>query len=150
MSIHAAYLAIGAKGATLPIMVPEMGRRARGVEVWAALRTLGRSGLSELLERSCAHARRFADGLRQMGFDVVNDVVLNQVVAAPEDPSVVPELVRRIQQSGECWLGPTRWQGRDAIRISVSSWRTDEADVERSLRAIAQAYRDTLSRDGHR
>ena len=139
MSLYTDYLAIGGRSVTLPFLVPEMSRRARGVDVWAALRTLGRRGLAEMIDRTCRHAKRFAAGLAEMGLEVLNDVVINQVVAAPQDGSIVPDLVRRVQQSGECWIGPTRWQGREAIRVSVSSWRTEEADVERSLRAIQLA-----------
>ncbi len=139
MSLYTDYLAIGGKSAALPFMVPEMSRRARGVEVWAALRTMGRQGVTDMIERTCRHAARFAEGLRALGFDVLHDVVINQVAAAPPDGVDVAALTGHIQQSGECWIGPTRWSGREAIRISVSSWRTDDADVDRSLRAIANA-----------
>ena len=145
MSLCADYLAIGGENVAHPFMVPEMSRRARGVEVWAALRTLGKSGLAEMIDRTCAHARHFAAGLSALGFEILNDVVINQVVAAPSDGMIVPELVRHIQRSGECWIGPTRWQERDAIRVSVSCWRTTSADVERSLSAVADALNRTMS-----
>jgi glutamate/tyrosine decarboxylase-like PLP-dependent enzyme len=119
---------------------PEMSRRARGVEVWAALRSLGRSGLAELVERCCRHATRFAEGLQAAGYAVLNDVVLNQVLVSFDDPSqgsgqadTTRRVIAGIQADGTCWCGGTTWQGRAAMRISVSSWATTEVDVERSL-----------------
>lgn len=120
-------------------LVPEFSRRARGVEVWAALRTLGREGITEMVEQCCSHARRFADGLRGIGFDVLNDVVLNQVVATIGTPEELADIRALVEASGECWFGPTVWKGKPAIRISVSSWRTTAEDVDRSLAAIAAA-----------
>ncbi|WP_417450771.1 pyridoxal phosphate-dependent decarboxylase family protein [Kordiimonas sp.] len=125
-------------------MVPEFSRRARGVEVWAALRTLGRDGVTDMIARCCAHARRFASGLEALGFDVLNDVVLNQVVATIGTAEQLAAIRAHVEASGECWFGPTVWKGRHAIRISVSSWRTTEADVDRSLRAIAAAKQAVL------
>ena len=116
--------------------VPELSRRARGVEVWAALRSLGRSGIAELVERTCHLARMFADGLRAAGFQVLNDVVLNQVLVSFGDPALTERVIAAIQRDGTCWAGVTRWQGQTAMRISVSCWRTTEADVERSLEAM--------------
>jgi glutamate/tyrosine decarboxylase-like PLP-dependent enzyme len=116
--------------------VPEMSRRARGVEIWAALRSLGRSGLADLIERNCRQARRFAEGLRLGGYEVLNQVVLNQVLVAFGDAQRTREVIRRVQEDGTCWCGGTEWQGRTAMRISVSSWATSNADVERCLEAI--------------
>ena len=118
---------------------PELSRRARAVEFWAALKALGRSGVQELLDRSCAHATRFAAGLTEAGYEVLNDVVLNQVVFACEDEARTGAALANIQVSGVCWLGPTHWRGRLAMRISVSSWATSAADVELSLAAMARA-----------
>jgi len=119
---------------------PEMSRRARGVELWASLRSLGRDGLASLIERSCGHAQAFARGLRDSGYDVLNDVVLNQVlVRFGDDDETTREVVRRVQADGTCWLGGTDWHGRAAMRISVSSFRTSPEDVERSANAILQA-----------
>jgi glutamate/tyrosine decarboxylase-like PLP-dependent enzyme len=115
---------------------PELSRRARGVEVWAALRSLGRQGVSELVERNCRQARRFAEGLETAGFKVLNDVVLNQVLVAFGDAEVTNRVVSEIQREGTCWCGGTVWQGQTAMRISVSSWATTDADVERSLEAM--------------
>lgn len=115
---------------------PESSRRARGVEVWAALRTLGRAGLAELVERCCRHATRFAEGLSAAGFSILNEVRLNQVLVAFGDDESTRRAIAAIQQDGTCWCGPTVWQGRVAMRISVSSWATTAEDVERSLAAI--------------
>ena len=115
---------------------PESSRRARGVEVWAALRSLGRSGLSDLIERSCSYAKRFADGLRAAGYEVLNDVVLNQVLVSFGDADTTRKVIAELQEDGTCWCGGTVWQGHTAMRISVSSWATTEADVDRSLQAM--------------
>ena len=115
---------------------PESSRRARGVEVWAALRSLGRSGLSDLIERTCSYAKRFADGLRAAGYEVLNDVVLNQVLVSFGDADTTRKVIAELQEDGTCWCGGTVWQGHTAMRISVSSWATTEADVDRSLEAM--------------
>jgi glutamate/tyrosine decarboxylase-like PLP-dependent enzyme len=120
---------------------PELSRRARGVEVWAALRSLGRGGVSEMIERNCRQARRFAAGLEAAGFQVLNEVVLNQVLVAFGDPSLTNRVIAEIQAEGTCWCGGTVWQGQTAMRISVSSWATSDADVERSLEAIIRIAR---------
>ena len=115
---------------------PELSRRARGVEVWAALRSLGRQGVAELIERNCRQARRFAEGLKAAGHKVLNDVVLNQVLVMFEDAETTSRIISEIQRDGTCWCGGTVWQGQTAMRISVSSWATTDADVERSLEAM--------------
>ena len=115
---------------------PELSRRARGVEVWAALRSLGRQGVSELVERNCRQARRFAEGLQTAGFKVLNDVVLNQVLVTFGDAETTNRVISEIQREGTCWCGGTVWQEQTAMRISVSSWATTDADVERSLEAM--------------
>jgi glutamate/tyrosine decarboxylase-like PLP-dependent enzyme len=115
---------------------PELSRRARGVDVWAALRSLGAAGLDDLVERSCRHAARFAEGLSAAGYEILNDVVLNQVLVSFGEPDVTEGVVAGVQAEGTCWCGVTVWQGRTAMRISVSSWATTEDDVERSLAAI--------------
>ena len=121
---------------------PELSRRARGVEIWAALKSLGRTGLADLIERNCRLARRFADSLRrQSGCEILNDVVFNQVLVSFGDAAHTREVIERIQRDGTCWCGPTEWQGRRAMRISVSSWATRDDDVERSLAAIVRAAR---------
>ena len=127
--------------------VPESSRRARGFTIYAALRSLGRSGLAELIERCCTHARRFADGLRDgEGVAILNDVVLNQVLVrfsppgSGDDPAATDDFTRRViaavQADGTCWLGGTTWHGMAAMRLSVSNWSTTEEDVDRSIEAI--------------
>jgi glutamate/tyrosine decarboxylase-like PLP-dependent enzyme len=119
--------------------VPEFSRRARGIEVWAALLSLGRAGLSDLVDRTCAHARRFAAGLRADGHQVLNEVVLNQVLVSFGAPERTRRVIAEVQRGGELWCGGSVWQGHTAMRISVSSWATTTADVERSLAGIRAA-----------
>jgi glutamate/tyrosine decarboxylase-like PLP-dependent enzyme len=120
--------------------VLESSRRARGFTTWAALRRLGRGGIAELVERCCALARRFAEGLAALeGVTVVNDVVLNQVLVRFGDDEETSRVIDAVQRSGECWMGGTTWHGMRLMRISVSSWLTTEADVDRSVAAIAAA-----------
>jgi aromatic-L-amino-acid decarboxylase len=140
MSIAAAYLPPDARREPYQY-TPEMSRRARGVEMWAVLRSLGRRGLAELIERTCRHAARFAEGLRERGFEILNDVVINQVLVSFGAPEVTLAVIERVQKDGVCWCGGTEWHGRTAMRISVSSWATTEADVELSLEAISRAAR---------
>ncbi len=123
---------------------PESSRRARGVEVWAAIRCLGRAGVADLIEGNCRGATRFAEGLRAAGYEVLNDVVLNQVLVAFGDGEATRRVITEIQREGTCWAGASVWQGRDAMRISVSSWATTEADIERSLEAILRVAGETL------
>ncbi|MDA0165145.1 aminotransferase class V-fold PLP-dependent enzyme [Solirubrobacter ginsenosidimutans] len=133
LRLSAAYLVAGEQRDNYDY-TPEASRRARGFTVYAALRSLGRTGVAELVERNCAQATRFAERLRAGGAEVLNDVVLNQVlVAAP------PSAVARIQADGTCWVGGTVWGGREAIRISTSNWATTDEDVDRSARAILTA-----------
>jgi len=121
---------------------PEASRRARGVVVWAALRSLGREGLADLVERTCRHAKRFAEGLSAAGFQILNDVVLNQVLVSFGDAEKTRRVITAIQVDGTCWCGETVWQGHTAMRISVSSWATTENDVERSLAAMIRIARE--------
>jgi glutamate/tyrosine decarboxylase-like PLP-dependent enzyme len=135
MSTSAAYLLVGEQREPHHY-VPEMSRRARGIEIWAALRSLGRAGISDLIERTCNYARRFAEALTQAGYAVLNDVVLNQVLVAFGDADTTRRVIEEVQTDGTCWCGSTEWQGHTAMRISVSSWATTESDVEHSLKAI--------------
>jgi glutamate/tyrosine decarboxylase-like PLP-dependent enzyme len=135
LSLTAAYLPQGAHREPSQY-VPELSRRARGVEVWAALKSLGRSGLAELIERNCRCARKFAEGLSAAGFEILNEVVLNQVLVSFGTPEITARVIAAIQEDGTCWCGGTVWQGRTAMRISVSSWATTESDVDRSLEAM--------------
>jgi glutamate/tyrosine decarboxylase-like PLP-dependent enzyme len=136
MAITAAYIPKVQEQRNPFDYTPEFSRRARGVEVWAALRALGRRGLAEMIERDCAAARRFAERLGAAGCEVLNDVVLNQVLVSFGSPDDTLRVVAGIQAEGTCWAGSTVWQGRTAMRISVSSWATTEADVDASVAAM--------------
>ncbi len=135
MAVSAAYLTGGAEREPNDY-VPELSRRARGVDVWAALSALGRSGVAEMIERNCRQATRFAEGLRDAGFEILNDVVLNQVLVSFGEPETTRRVIAGIQADGTCWCGGTVWQGRTAMRISVCSWATTDEDVELSLAAM--------------
>jgi glutamate/tyrosine decarboxylase-like PLP-dependent enzyme len=143
MSVRASYLEQVESDAARDQMdwTPEFSRRARGYSVYAALRSLGRSGVEELVDRCCRHAARFAEVLGEAeDVEILNDVVLNQVlVRFGDDDGLTQAVVRRVQDEGTCWLSGTVWHGRAAMRISVSSWRTTEEDVERSAAAILEA-----------
>jgi glutamate/tyrosine decarboxylase-like PLP-dependent enzyme len=137
----AAYLIFG-KTREPELYTAEISRRARAVEVWAALRGLGRSGVADLVERTCRYAARFAEGLRAAGYRVLNDVVLNQVMVSFGDAQTTHRVIAGIQADGTCWCGGTDWQGEAVMRISVVSWATTEADVERSLAAMIRIARE--------
>jgi glutamate/tyrosine decarboxylase-like PLP-dependent enzyme len=138
MSIQAAYLVHG-ENRDPSNYSPELSRRARGVELWAGLRSLGRQGMAELVERTSGFATRFAVGLKAAGFEVLNEVVINQVLVSFGSPEKTLRTVARLQAEGTCWCGSTVWQGRTAMRISVSSWGTTQQDVDRSLAAMMKA-----------
>ena len=146
MGIHASYL-VHSEDRERDEMDwnPDFSRRARGFPVYAALRSLGRSGVADLVDRCCAHARHFAEVLAQEpGVEVLNDVVLNQVLVRFLDPGGDHDartrgVVKAVQEDGTCWLGGTAWQGKVAMRISVSNWSTTEEDVDRSVAAILHA-----------
>lgn len=140
MSASAAYLTEGTNREPCHF-VPEISRRARGIEVWAALYSLGRKGLAELVERNCRQASRFARGLAAAGYEVLNDVVLNQVLVSFGNEDTTRRVIARLQEDGTCWCGGTHWQGRTAMRISVSSWRTVDQDIEDSLAAMLRIAR---------
>ena len=120
---------------------PEVSRRPRGVDAWASLRALGRTGLADLVERNCRLAHRFAEAFSGAGFRVLNDVVLNQVLVSFGDPERTREVIAAVQNDGTCWAGVTVWQGRTAMRLSVISWATTDADVDRSIDAILRIAR---------
>ena len=124
-------------------LTPEASRRSRGVDVWAALRSLGRSGLADLVERNCRLAKRFADAFTAEGFEVLNDVVLNQVLVSFGDAERTRRVVAAVQADGTCWCGPTVWHGKTAMRVSVINWMTTDADVDRSLAAILRIARQS-------
>lgn len=121
------------------LYTPEMSRRARIFELWAALKYLGRSGVGELVHGLHRRARQFAIELEREGFEILNEVVFNQVLVGCGEAARTAETIRLIQQSGECWVGGTEWRGQSAIRISVCSWATTANDVSRSVRAFIDA-----------
>src|SRR6266516_626584 len=141
MAVNAPYLVIG-ETREPEHYTPEFSRRARGFEVWAALRSLGRQGLADLIERTCRHATRFAEGLREAGYDILNDVVINQVLVSFGDAELTRRVIAAIQAEGTCWAGATVWQGHTAMRISGASWATTDEDVERSLEAMIRVAGD--------
>jgi glutamate/tyrosine decarboxylase-like PLP-dependent enzyme len=139
MAASASYLP-GAAAEAMGL-TPQSSQRARGIEVWAALATLGRDGVAELVDRSCRLARRFADGLRAAGFDVLNDVVLNQVLVSFGSAEQTDAVIAAVQQEGTCWCGPTTWHDVRAMRVSVSGWSTTEDDIDRSVAAVVACAR---------
>ena len=140
MTLSAAYLPPG-NGREPWHYAPEGSRRARGVELWAAMRSMGRSGLQEMIERNCCQAKVFAERLRDAGFAVLNDVVLNQVLVSFGSTEDTRRVITDVQNDGTCWCGGTQWHGHTAMRISVSSWATTDEDVERSVAAIIRIAR---------
>jgi glutamate/tyrosine decarboxylase-like PLP-dependent enzyme len=121
------------------LFTPEMSRRSRAVELWATLKALGRTGVEDLVDRLCGHAARFGRELQARGFRILNDVVFNQVLVSCDEPALTTATLRHLQQSGECWCGGAVWEGEPVIRISVCSWATTSADVDRSVAAFVQA-----------
>jgi glutamate/tyrosine decarboxylase-like PLP-dependent enzyme len=140
MGMQASYL-VHDEGPGDPLeRVPELSRRARGVPVWAALRSLGRSGVAELIDRLVRHAQALADGIATIdGAEVLNDVVFTQVCLAFGDDERTREVTRRLLADGTAWMSGSRWRDRDVLRISVSNWSTDDADVEASIDAVRRA-----------
>lgn len=136
MSVEAAYLVEGEIGLDPGLYAPEMSRRARGVPTWAVLKSLGRSGLAELVDRTVAMARRFAAGMEDAGYSILNDVVLNQVLVGFGDPDETSRIVGRLQAEGTMFAGPTVWQGQTAMRVSVSNFATTEDDIDQSIEAV--------------
>jgi glutamate/tyrosine decarboxylase-like PLP-dependent enzyme len=140
MLLSAAYLQEG--GLREPChYAPESSRRGRAIEMCAAIRQLGRAGFAELIERNCRQAKRFAERLHQAGFEILNEVVLNQVLVSFGSAEGTKRVVEELQQEGTCWCGSTQWHGRTAMRISVSSWATTDEDVERSADAMVRIAR---------
>ena len=137
MSISGDYLLLDPRDASN--LTPDGSRRARGIDIWAALQSLGRQGLAELVDRHCDQAKWLAEQLSAAGFEVLNDVVLNQVVVSFGDPERTKRVVAALQEARDCWCGGTRWHGREAMRISVSGWATTEEDMRTTIRSILAA-----------
>jgi glutamate/tyrosine decarboxylase-like PLP-dependent enzyme len=140
MGMQASYL-VHDEGPGDPLeKVPELSRRARGVPVWAALRSLGRSGVAALIDRLTDHARALADGIATIeGAEVINEVVFTQVCLTFGDDERTREVTRRLLEDGTVWMSGSRWRDRDVLRISVSNWSTDDADVATSIDAVRRA-----------
>jgi len=136
MGITAKYLPTETAFRNPDDYTPELSRRGRGIEIWTVLKYLGKNGLAKLVDDTCRHARRFAEGFSEAGYEILNDVVLNQVLVSFGEPEKTNQIIADIQEDGTCWMGGTEWQGRTAMRISVSSWATTNEDVELSLEAI--------------
>jgi glutamate/tyrosine decarboxylase-like PLP-dependent enzyme len=140
MRLTAAYLDAAGADRNPADWTPEASRRARGITVYAALRSLGRQGVADLVERCCRHARRFATAVSELpGCEVLNEVVLNQVLFRFADDETTNSALAKVQASGEAWMGGTTWDGRFAIRVSVSNWRTTESDIDRTVAAFGRA-----------
>ena len=141
MQVHAEYLVHSGEGGPRDQVdwTPEFSRRARGFAVYAAMRSLGRSGIADLIERCCAHARRFAEGIAAIsGVEVLNEVVLNQVLFRFDSDERTAAALKAVQDSGVAWMSGTNWDGRAAIRISVSNWQTTEDDIDRTVAEFAR------------
>jgi len=142
MSMEAAYL--DQSGRRIPYhYTPELSKKARAIEIWATLRSLGKKGIAELIDRTCSHAEKFAEGLTNAGYKILNDVVVNQVLVSFGNSEKTDKIISELQKDGTCWVGGTKWNGESAMRISVSSWATTDDDVERSIEAmirIAKKY----------
>ena len=123
---------------------PEMSRRARGIDTWAAISSLGKTGLTSLIERCCYLAEQFASNLRDAGFEILNEVVLNQVLVSFGDAKTTNRIIKKIQEDGTCWCGGTIWKGKTAMRISVSSWMTTEDDITTCSKKIIQIAKNEL------
>ena len=148
MAYTASYLTGQVAGRTFGggDFVPESSRRARGFATWAVIRSLGRAGITDLVDRCCRLARRFAERFDALeGVEVVNDVVLNQVLVRVGDGALTDRVERQVQEDGTCWLGATTWRGERLLRISVSNWSTTEADVDMSVDAIANTRAAVLA-----
>ena len=148
MSISAEYLLTESEFRNPSDYTPELSRRARGVDVWAALKSLGRSGVADMIDRCCSNARRFATGLEAAGFQVLNEVVLNQVLVSFGDDAETRRIIDAIQEEGTCWCGVTVWQGQTAMRISVCNWSTTQDDVDQSLDAIIRIAKSEVVNEG--
>ncbi len=139
MSLAAAYIVATTNERDPHEFVPEESRRARAIPVYAVLRSLGRQGIAELVERNCRQAQRFADAFRAAGYEVLNDVVLNQVLVSFGTAEQTQRTIAAIQEDGTCWCGGTVWKNRTAMRVSVSNWSTTDKDVDQSIEAILRA-----------
>ena len=141
MAVTAEYLPMETPHRNPSDFTPELSRRARAIEIWAVLKHLGRSGVAELIDRCCRHARMFASGLEDAGFEILNEIALNQVLVSFGESDKTNRIIDLLQRDGTCWCGGTVWQGRTAMRISTSNWSTTDDDVEKCLNAMVRIAR---------
>ena len=118
---------------------PEMSRRARVIELWATLKYLGKDGIDKMILNMCERAQQFCDELTKEGFQILNEVVFNQVLVAAESDDMTMEIMKEVQEDRVCWVGPSLWFGKKVVRISVCSWATTSRDVELSVQSFAKA-----------
>ncbi len=121
------------------LYTPELSKRSRAIELWATMKYLGSTGIDEMVTGFHTKAKQLEQGLKEIGFEIINDVVFNQVLVATDNDETTKQIITYVQQSGECWLGGTTWQGKAAIRISVCSWMTTEKDIERTIALFKKA-----------
>ena len=121
------------------LYTPEMSRRARVIELWATLKYLGKSGVDELVTGLHHRAVQFSEEIKAKGFSVLNDVVFNQVIVSCETEALTSKIIKHVQDSGECWVGAGKWEGKVIIRVSVCSWATTAEDITRSVEAFKTA-----------
>jgi len=124
------------------LYTPEMSRRGRAIELWATIKVLGKCGVEELVNGLCEHAKLFARQIKAEGFQVLNDVVFNQVLVACDTPEQTTAVLKNLQKSGECWCGGAKWHDTQVIRVSVCSWATTEDDITRTVSAFRKARED--------
>lgn len=142
MLSNAPYLQFGKTEAREPLeYTPEASRRARGIEVWAAIKELGREGIADLIKRNCEQAQLFTKGFREAGFDVPHEVVINQVMIGFGNDETTKQVIRAVQDEGVLWAGATVWKGKTYMRLSCSSVATTIEDVEKSLESIIRCAR---------
>ena len=144
LSVSAAYLPDSVEPEPY-FNTPEMSRKARAIDTWAAIYSLGRKGVVDLIERCCSFAELFASKLEQAGFKILNKVTLNQVLVSFGDPDLTNRIIKKVQDDGTCWCGGTVWKGTTAMRISVSSWMTTKEDIEKSAAAIIKIAKEEIA-----
>src|SRR4030095_7015938 len=144
LSVSAAYLPDSVEPEPY-FNTPEMSRKARAIDTWAAIYSLGRKGVINLIERCCSFAELFASKLEQAGFKILNKVTLNQVLVSFGDPHLTNRIIKKVQDDGTCWCGGTVWKATTAMRISVSSWMTTKEDIEKSAAAIIRIAKEEIA-----
>ena len=138
-SLNAAYIPVSDLRDPF-LYTPELTRKARGFEAWAAIRSLGKSGISDIIERNCEYASIMAEKLKEKGIKILNKVNLNQILVQFDNNELTKKVIYDIQNDGVCWCGGTNWREKDAMRISVSSWKTTENDINMSIESIVKCY----------